>query len=60
MRSHFVMAEMTVWDGPRVGTRIAYGLVMASGGHIHARIGGLAQSPTSKGPRRAEVTALSC
>ena len=43
VRSHFVMAEMTVWDGPR-RDEIAYGLVMASGGRIHARIGGLAVS----------------
>ncbi len=43
VRSHFVMAEMTVWDGPR-RDEIAYGLVMASGSRIHARIGGLAAS----------------
>lgn len=41
VRSHFGVAEMTVWDGPRRG-EIAFGLAMASGGRIHARLGGLA------------------
>ena len=41
VRSHFGVAEMTVWDGPR-RDEIAFGLVMATGGRIHARIGGLA------------------
>lgn len=40
VRSHFNTAEMTVWDGPR-RDEIAYGLVMATGGRTHARIGGL-------------------
>jgi hypothetical protein len=40
VRSHFGTAEMTVWDGPRRG-EIAYGLVAASGGRVHARAGGL-------------------
>jgi hypothetical protein len=43
VRSHFGTAEMTVWDGPR-RDEIAFGLVMATGGRIHARIGGLAAS----------------
>ena len=43
VRSHFGVAEMTVWDGPRRG-EIAFGLAMATGGRIHARLGGLAAS----------------
>ncbi|CAN7417755.1 amino acid synthesis family protein [Pseudoduganella sp. LjRoot289] len=41
VRSHFSTADMTVWDGPRRG-EIAFGLAMATGGRIHARLGGLA------------------
>lgn len=41
VRSHFGVAEMTVWDGPR-RNEIAFGLAMATGGRIHARLGGLA------------------
>jgi hypothetical protein len=41
VRSHFGSADMTVWDGPRRG-EIAFGLAMATGGRIHARLGGLA------------------
>ena len=41
VRSHFGTADMTVWDGPRRG-EIAFGLAMATGGRIHARLGGLA------------------
>lgn len=41
VRSHFGTADMTVWDGPRRG-EIAFGLAMASGGRVHARLGGLA------------------
>jgi hypothetical protein len=41
VRSHFGTAEMTVWDAPR-RDEIAFGLVMATGGRPHARIGGLA------------------
>ncbi|TNF83453.1 amino acid synthesis family protein [Pseudomonas sp. ICMP22404] len=41
VRSHFGVAEMTVWDGPRRG-EIAFGLAMATGGRIHSRLGGLA------------------
>ena len=43
VRSHLGVAEMTVWDGPRRG-EIAFGLAMATGGRIHARLGGLAAS----------------
>jgi hypothetical protein len=43
VRSHFSTAEMTIWDGPR-RDEIVYGLVMATGGRPHARIGGLAAS----------------
>ena len=43
VRSHFGTAEMTIWDGPR-RDEIVYGLVMATGGRPHARIGGLAAS----------------
>jgi hypothetical protein len=46
VRSHFSTAEMTVWDGPR-RDEIAFGLVMATGGRPHARIGGLAASDIS-------------
>ena len=41
VRSHFGSAEMTVWDGPR-RDEIVFGLAMATGGRIHARLGGLA------------------
>jgi hypothetical protein len=40
VRSHFGTAEMTIWDGPR-RDEIAYALVAATGGRVHARIGGL-------------------
>jgi hypothetical protein len=43
VRSHFGTAEMSIWDGPR-RDEIVYGLAMATGGRIHARIGGLAAS----------------
>ncbi|WP_371423840.1 amino acid synthesis family protein [Tardiphaga sp.] len=46
VRSHFSTAEMTIWDGPR-RDEIAFGLVMATGGRPHARIGGLAASDIS-------------
>lgn len=39
-------AEMTLWDAPR-RDEIAFGLVMATGGRPHARIGGLAASDIS-------------
>lgn len=41
VRSHFASAEMTIWDGPRRG-EILFGLAAATGGRVHARIGGLA------------------
>lgn len=40
VRSHFGVAEMTVWDAPR-RDEIVYGLVMATGPRVHARSGGL-------------------
>jgi hypothetical protein len=40
VRSHFGSAEMTVWDGPR-RNEILFGLAAATGGRVHARIGGL-------------------
>lgn len=40
VRSHFATAELTVWDGPK-RDEIVFGLVMATGGRVHARIGGL-------------------
>jgi len=40
VRSHFGTAELTVWDGPK-RDEIVYGLVMATGGRVHARTGGL-------------------
>lgn len=43
VRSHFGTAEVTVWDGPR-RDEILFALVMATGGRVHARIGGLAAS----------------
>ncbi|MCA8895330.1 MAG: amino acid synthesis family protein, partial [Amphiplicatus sp.] len=46
VRSHFGMAEMTVWDGPR-RDEIVFGLAIANGGRIHARIGGLAAADIS-------------
>ena len=41
VRSHFGVAEVTLWDGPR-RNEIAFALAMATGGRIHARLGGLA------------------
>lgn len=41
VRSHFGSADMTLWDGPR-RDEIAFGLAMATGGRVHARLGGLA------------------
>ena len=40
VRSHFGSAEMTLWDAPR-RDEIAFSLVAATGGRVHARIGGL-------------------
>ena len=44
VRSHFGTAEMTLWDATR-RDELAFGLVMATGGRPHARIGGLASTP---------------
>jgi len=41
VRSHFGVAEMTLWDAPR-RDEILFGLAMATGGRVHARLGGLA------------------
>jgi hypothetical protein len=41
VRSHFGVAELTIWDAPR-RDEIVYGLAMATGGRVHARSGGLA------------------
>jgi hypothetical protein len=46
VRSHFSTAEMTLWDSSR-RDEIAFGLVMATGGRPHARIGGLKASEVS-------------
>jgi len=40
VRSHFGVAEMTVWDAPR-RDEIVYGVAMATGPRVHARSGGL-------------------
>ncbi|SEG88197.1 amino acid synthesis family protein [Marinobacterium lutimaris] len=40
VRSHFGVAEVTVWDGPR-RDEILFALAMSTGGRIHARLGGL-------------------
>ncbi|WP_322062025.1 amino acid synthesis family protein [Paraburkholderia sp. J63] len=41
VRSHYSTCELTVWDGPK-RNEIAFALAMATGGRIHARLGGLA------------------
>ncbi|MGN6806618.1 MAG: amino acid synthesis family protein [Trinickia sp.] len=43
VRSHFGTCEVTVWDGPR-RNEIAFALAMATGGRVHARLGGLQAS----------------
>ena len=40
VRSHFDAMEVYVQDAPRVN-EIVFGLVMATGGRIHSRVGGL-------------------
>ena len=40
VRSHFGVADMKIWAAPR-RNEIAFGLAMATGGRIHARLGGL-------------------
>ncbi len=42
VRSHFNTMEVGVQDGPRPD-EIVYALVMADGGRVHARLGGLAK-----------------
>ncbi|ANO50521.1 amino acid synthesis family protein [Woeseia oceani] len=41
VRGHFASAEIGIYDAPR-RDEIVYGLVMATGGRIHDRLGGLA------------------
>lgn len=43
VRSHFGSAELIIWDGPR-RREIVFGLAAATGGRVHARVGGLAAS----------------
>ncbi|RQV18545.1 amino acid synthesis family protein [Burkholderia cenocepacia] len=43
VRSHYGTCEVTVWDGPR-RNEIAFAIAMATGGRVHARLGGLAAS----------------
>jgi hypothetical protein len=43
VRSHYNSAEMTVWDAPR-RDEIVFGLVMATGGRVNARVGGLTEA----------------
>lgn len=43
VRSHYGTCEVTVWDGPR-RNEIAFALAMATGGRVHARLGGLVAS----------------
>ncbi|SMG59608.1 amino acid synthesis family protein [Paraburkholderia susongensis] len=43
VRSHYGTCEVTVWDGPR-RNEIAFALAMATGGRVHARLGGLRAS----------------
>lgn len=40
VRSHFSTAELCIWDAPR-RDELVYALVMATGGRINARVGGL-------------------
>lgn len=47
VRSHFGTAEMAVWDAPR-RSEILFGLAMATGGRIHARLGGLSVDGISR------------
>lgn len=46
VRSHFNTMEIGVQDGPRPD-EIVYALVMADGGRIHARLGGLTKEQVS-------------
>ena len=47
VRSHFDAIEVYVQDAPRAH-EIVYGLVMATGGRVHARVGGLEASQISE------------
>ena len=46
VRSHFNVMEIGVQDGPRPD-EIVFGLVMADGGRVHARLGGLTKHEVS-------------
>ena len=48
VRSHFGVAELTIWDAPR-RDEILYGLAMATGGRVHERSGGLKVSEIKVG-----------
>lgn len=43
VRSHFGVAELSIYDAPRQA-EIVYALVMATGARVHARCGGLAHA----------------
>ena len=47
VRSHFDAIEVYVQDAPRAH-EIVYGLVMATGGRVHARVGGLETNQISE------------
>ena len=47
VRSHFDAIEVYVQDAPRAH-EIVYGLVMATGGRVHARVGGLEANQISE------------
>ena len=47
VRSHFDAIEVYVQDAPRA-YEIVYGLVMATGGRVHARVGGLEANQISE------------
>jgi hypothetical protein len=46
VRSHFNTMEIGIQDGPRP-REILYGLVMATGGRVHSRLGGLLKEQVS-------------
>jgi hypothetical protein len=46
VRSHYNVMEIGVQDGPRPD-EIVFGLVMADGGRVHARLGGLTKQAVS-------------
>lgn len=43
VRSHFGSADLSIWDAPR-RDEIVFALAMATGGRVHARVGGLKAS----------------